>query len=341
MKNDVCGTFDGFSYWEWDTFLEFLMHFADKYMRDTNQNIFPGATIGIYESQFIPPEWFKNGKYSNTLAQHCVCKAASKGSPTCQTSDVGTAEDACQRSTSTVTYCAGSRDDAWCAATLGAGSYCKTEGPPEVNDGKCCYACHAPHAHADAIGCSRDDDLSSTAQCDIPPMTDTHGDTTVYCRSTSHCQTQCDNPEAFCSVASKDDPYGFTPVENSRCCGVCKQCVPASSRASSRAPPTPSCTTADSTCGQMTGRCATNQDCVNQGCKDKYDTSTCQTYGHKLNADDSNDICCGTCTGTCPPSPTSLWREDSSYPSSSVVAHGLDTPGTSLDTAFTSFWSES
>ena len=49
--NDTCGTFDGFSNWTWDNFHEFLKAYAQKY------NL---SSIGIYEWQFVPPEWLKD-----------------------------------------------------------------------------------------------------------------------------------------------------------------------------------------------------------------------------------------------------------------------------------------
>ena len=62
-KHQVCGTFDGFSYWDWDKFLEFVTLFAHKYKV---------KQIGIYESQFLPPSWIDNG-YTND----CTPKASS------------------------------------------------------------------------------------------------------------------------------------------------------------------------------------------------------------------------------------------------------------------------
>ena len=62
-KDDVCGTFDGFAYWNWESFLDMCTLFAHKY--GVNQ-------VGIYESQFIPPSWMPdsngslgNGQYTN------------------------------------------------------------------------------------------------------------------------------------------------------------------------------------------------------------------------------------------------------------------------------------
>ena len=56
LKSNVCGTIDGFSYWDWDKFLEFMTLFAHKY------NV---KQVGIYESQFIPPAWMPNGSFLN------------------------------------------------------------------------------------------------------------------------------------------------------------------------------------------------------------------------------------------------------------------------------------
>ena len=56
LKDNVCGTIDSFSYWDWDKFLEFITLFAHKY------NV---KQVGIYESQFIPPAWMPGGAFLN------------------------------------------------------------------------------------------------------------------------------------------------------------------------------------------------------------------------------------------------------------------------------------
>lgn len=58
-KPDVCGTFDGFAYWDWDKFYMFLTYFA--YSVGVTQ-------VGIYEAQFIPPHWFSNSSYPFPIA---------------------------------------------------------------------------------------------------------------------------------------------------------------------------------------------------------------------------------------------------------------------------------
>jgi hypothetical protein len=55
-NHKVCGTFDGFSFWQWDKFEQFLKIFAHKY---------GVKTVNIYESQFIPPHWMPGNKYSS------------------------------------------------------------------------------------------------------------------------------------------------------------------------------------------------------------------------------------------------------------------------------------
>lgn len=54
-NHKICGTFDGFSYWSWDKFEDFLKIFANKY---------DVPMVNIYESQFIPPHWMPGNKYS-------------------------------------------------------------------------------------------------------------------------------------------------------------------------------------------------------------------------------------------------------------------------------------
>eukprot|EP01084_Bolivina_argentea_P256738 432363_1 len=48
-KQSICGTFDGFSYWDYQYFEQFLELYAQKY---------GVKNIGIYEAQFIPSTWF-------------------------------------------------------------------------------------------------------------------------------------------------------------------------------------------------------------------------------------------------------------------------------------------
>ena len=56
VKNvsDICGTFDGFSFWQWETFTEFLRYFAFEFGVDE---------VGIYDLQFIPADWFDNKEF--------------------------------------------------------------------------------------------------------------------------------------------------------------------------------------------------------------------------------------------------------------------------------------
>ena len=57
-----CGTFDGFGDWDWDKFESFLGLFCKKY------NV---KEIGVYEWQFVPPQWMPNGKFNYTdTSQH-------------------------------------------------------------------------------------------------------------------------------------------------------------------------------------------------------------------------------------------------------------------------------
>jgi hypothetical protein len=77
-KPDLCGTFDGFSYWDWDDFFQFCWLFSD-YARfaDFDSTVGPGQPppdtdpdvrgwIGLYESQFIPAAWMPGGKFSDS-----------------------------------------------------------------------------------------------------------------------------------------------------------------------------------------------------------------------------------------------------------------------------------
>jgi hypothetical protein len=55
-SDKICGTFDGFSYWDWDKFREFLSLYAQK---------FGCKYVGIYDAMFIPSNWMKDGKFNN------------------------------------------------------------------------------------------------------------------------------------------------------------------------------------------------------------------------------------------------------------------------------------
>ena len=53
----VCGTFDGFSYWNWDNFEQFMYKYA---------TIFKTKYVGIYAPVFIPKKWMKGGDFSTS-----------------------------------------------------------------------------------------------------------------------------------------------------------------------------------------------------------------------------------------------------------------------------------
>ena len=55
-SNKICGTFDGFSYWDWDKFREFLSLYSQK---------FDCEYVGIYDAMFIPSNWMKGRKFQN------------------------------------------------------------------------------------------------------------------------------------------------------------------------------------------------------------------------------------------------------------------------------------
>lgn len=53
-KAGICGTFDGFGNWDWYKFEKFMTLLAQKYeLKD----------IGVYEYQFVPPEWMPGGQF--------------------------------------------------------------------------------------------------------------------------------------------------------------------------------------------------------------------------------------------------------------------------------------
>jgi len=75
-KPDLCGTFDGFSYFSWDDFAQFFWLFSDyvrfaDFSKTVGGTLPPPATdtdvrgwVGLYEVQFIPAAWMPDGKFS-------------------------------------------------------------------------------------------------------------------------------------------------------------------------------------------------------------------------------------------------------------------------------------
>lgn len=53
----ICGTFDGFSYWSWTQYEQFMLKFAKK---------FKLKYVGIYDAMFIPRKWMSNGNFNKT-----------------------------------------------------------------------------------------------------------------------------------------------------------------------------------------------------------------------------------------------------------------------------------
>jgi hypothetical protein len=68
-KTDVCGTLDAFSSWGWTEMDAMMRVWASKMASVTGQQV-TDMTVGLYESQFIPAHWFKNGKFATTQYAH-------------------------------------------------------------------------------------------------------------------------------------------------------------------------------------------------------------------------------------------------------------------------------
>ena len=56
-EEKICGTFDGFAYWDGDKFFDFLYMYATK---------FGLGYVGIYDAMFIPQKWMTGGKWATT-----------------------------------------------------------------------------------------------------------------------------------------------------------------------------------------------------------------------------------------------------------------------------------
>jgi len=58
----ACGTFDGFSYWDWDKFEQFMYLYVNKF-RNGNTELIP--YVGLYAAAFIPKFWMNTNTFKN------------------------------------------------------------------------------------------------------------------------------------------------------------------------------------------------------------------------------------------------------------------------------------
>eukprot|EP00947_MAST-08B_sp_MAST-8B-sp1_P005961 g5961.t1 len=60
----ACGTFDGFSYWSWEKYVEFMRLYATRYKVSAGTG--PGSSdypiVGIYDAMFLPEQWLLEGE---------------------------------------------------------------------------------------------------------------------------------------------------------------------------------------------------------------------------------------------------------------------------------------
>ena len=61
--NNVCGTFDGLSHWTWERTEALLRVFAYASFGDWEAKGEQPPTLALYEAQFVPPQWTRNGRY--------------------------------------------------------------------------------------------------------------------------------------------------------------------------------------------------------------------------------------------------------------------------------------
>jgi hypothetical protein len=173
-KGNGCGTFDGFAYWSWPRFLEFMIRFAETYMvPHMPPDVDP--MVGLYETQFIPPQWMDSGAFDVSAAACDTACGGGGGSTGGGGSSPPATKDPCDGRTAAdaacdagVYYAAGSDKypgPRMCAAAggsacgTGGSSYCRTGsklqpvyqspttqagGPVAGAEGHvlCCHSCH-------------------------------------------------------------------------------------------------------------------------------------------------------------------------------------------------------
>ena len=231
-KLDVCGTFDGFAYWSWDKFLETMMLFAHRYMRADDGNVLEGATVGVYESQFIPPEWFEDGKF-RYIREACDCSVGGGGggSSVCGSRDKGAdADAACDTSEWFSRYnvykgtpipgaqvCSGSRSERcecqWADKMVGQVYDSPGKSQKPVGDAPCCYSCKPKPPAGPCDGRTEAD-----AKCAGVVTESAKYGKTYFCQSSKDDATSC--PGGYCKSPGQIQPV--TVQDGSTlCCHSC------------------------------------------------------------------------------------------------------------------------
>lgn len=189
VKGDVCGTFDGMSYWSWDEVIKFYNTLYDVVWptkAPTDSPIF-----GLYESQFLPPAWFSGdnvvtNKHNQPIFSdsfNSSCQLSCQDAVPCSTDQecADFVQGHCPKSTS---YCA---------------------------DNKTC------HISLPECGVGDNDCYCSTCSNDGTPQKCTDNCTCVKCPSSGHCQANNNNFVCCETMNQKYCDKEFCTWKNNTC----------------------------------------------------------------------------------------------------------------------------
>lgn len=163
-KGDICGTFDGISYWSWDQVVTFYNALYDVVWPKDDPKVKP--IFAVYESQFLPPSWFEGTNvdpsnpnvFSSSFNTDCALDCTD---PVPCSTDKECQDFAAKRCTDSTTYC---KDNHTCQFKM-----------PECVAGDAdCYASTCDSSNTPVL-CPKDDK------------------TCVLCPNKGHCQTNNTN----------------------------------------------------------------------------------------------------------------------------------------------------
>ena len=230
----ICGTFDGFSYWSWDQYEQFMLKFAKK---------FSLKYVGIYDAMFIPRKWMNGGNFAtkqymaalpSTWPIDCLVK-----DNRCKQLCLDTASVACQHDAECNAYCPniGGSCNIKKGESEGACKFNKVIDCSETVKGVLVNKCN-PQCYVNAdVKCSTDDDCDkycpnqgltgkcSGGKCDFPKPPDCTvaankctnycgQRASVQCKSDTDCLGYCNGafPASYCRVATKPGDPRFCHI---------------------------------------------------------------------------------------------------------------------------------
>ena len=181
-QSDLCGTFDGFGTWQWDTFLQFISLFAYVY----------GATkVGIYEAQFLPWSTTQGGRsWVNPVnpVPPTIPKTCENDCSYCTTWTCNNNQD-CDKQLKTHTSCNATEKVTY--TTYCEANKCKIKAQPTQST-----TCISEAAN---WTCNPDTLDKGFSDCNSQLMTSPYchppySSYRTFCRSNNICQVQCINP---------------------------------------------------------------------------------------------------------------------------------------------------